>query len=462
MEIESDLDQKRETTGSWPAAIGVGSFLVIAMVALWLGWKRGNAEPIPFRVAGPSMAPTLLGEHYVAKCPRCHRHNVSMDASSADRRPNDVPCFLCGEPLSIDTKTIRPGDLVSVTPVPDGKGVSPQQLVAIRSKDNTSIRVKRVIATHGQKVNQVDGRITVDGRQVDDLWFDVGREPLLRSVVANESRRAVAGKAPRWIPFLKDESAWRWKDGVWSIDGKAISDVSVADWLVYHHQNVHESDTASAVMDDYEYNAFLMRRLNEVNRLLVDAKLRGSGLFAIEVAYWTTNGAVIDCGRQTTKATRRIDEPLSMRQPLAKHRPDTEQERNIDGIALRRYNSNVADARSWAWLTSSTYRGIRGDGSHSPGPRTAPVTRQSPIAIRVCFNDSDEAAKKASIELKDLTVSKPIQYRLRRSDDRSIYPLTLDEGEYFVLGDNVPVSIDSRNHGPIRCDQIVGVVTLPE
>lgn len=36
------------------------------------------------------------------------------------------------------------------------------------------------------------------------------------------------------------------------------------------------------------------------------------------------------------------------------------------------------------------------------------------------------------------------------------YPL--EEGEYFVLGDNYLNSLDSRVYGPIKSDQIIGVV----
>jgi len=36
------------------------------------------------------------------------------------------------------------------------------------------------------------------------------------------------------------------------------------------------------------------------------------------------------------------------------------------------------------------------------------------------------------------------------------YPLTLGENEYFVIGDNRPVSWDSRNYGRVTVDEIVG------
>jgi signal peptidase I len=39
-------------------------------------------------------------------------------------------------------------------------------------------------------------------------------------------------------------------------------------------------------------------------------------------------------------------------------------------------------------------------------------------------------------------------------------PLTLGPDEYFFMGDNRPVSHDSRSFGPIPADQIVGRVIL--
>ena len=57
-----------------------------------------------------------------------------------------------------------------------------------------------------------------------------------------------------------------------------------------------------------------------------------------------------------------------------------------------------------------------------------------------------------------IRVTRSVHYRLRRRDDRSNYPLHLRAGEYFLVGDNVPVSIDSRDFGPVDREWIVGRV----
>ncbi len=77
----------------------------------------------------------------------------------------------------------------------------------------------------------------------------------------------------------------------------------------------------------------------------------------------------------------------------------------------------------------------------------------------------------ANVTIENLCIRRSIEYRLVPRDDQSRYPITLHHtalrdmplaaNEYFVVGDNVPISVDSRLWGPIRRDQIVGVVTGP-
>ena len=46
-------------------------------------------------------------------------------------------------------------------------------------------------------------------------------------------------------------------------------------------------------------------------------------------------------------------------------------------------------------------------------------------------------------------------------DELVVYPITLKEGQIFVLGDNRAVSIDSRTIGPVATSQTRGKILLP-
>ncbi len=73
-----------------------------------------------------------------------------------------------------------------------------------------------------------------------------------------------------------------------------------------------------------------------------------------------------------------------------------------------------------------------------------PVSETAPVAIAM----ADWQA------VPDIEIRRKILYRLRPHDDPSKYPITLGPREYFVLGDNVPISVDSRDFGPLKHDKI--------
>lgn len=67
-----------------------------------------------------------------------------------------------------------------------------------------------------------------------------------------------------------------------------------------------------------------------------------------------------------------------------------------------------------------------------------------------------------TIEIREGTVyidGEPIaETYLTRVDDQSMDPITLAKDEIFVMGDNRPVSRDSRSVGPLTLDEIYGRV----
>ena len=64
----------------------------------------------------------------------------------------------------------------------------------------------------------------------------------------------------------------------------------------------------------------------------------------------------------------------------------------------------------------------------------------------------------STVRIDGLELDRFIDYRMRRTDDQSKYPIKLTDDEYFIIGDNVPICIDSRTYGPIQRNQILTIL----
>lgn len=166
-------------------------------------------------------------------------------------------------------------------------------------------------------------------------------------------------------------------------------------WIVYHHQSVHDQLRPSPVWDDNPFNITLQRKLHVVDRLRCRGKARCPTTARLEVALWSEGGSRI------ARATIGGEQEFSL-----------------------------------------VYR-------DAVSAEPLPVDSHHPVAIRVVGG---------AVSLVELSIDRLIEYRIRPHDDRDRYPLRIAPDEYFVLGDNVPVSIDSRDVGPISAARIVGMV----
>jgi type IV secretory pathway protease TraF len=218
----------------------------------------------------------------------------------------------------------------------------------------------------------------------------------------------VDNKSPVDLPRLlvdddsrREVSRWSSKasDSAWQRkDGGAWGWIrpSMSPWLIYHHKSVYDHDRPSRVWDDYQINVGIQRQLYGVDRLEVDGTIRCPTTTTVMVAFWSGAGNVL----ATIPAS--------------------------DGQTL----------------VVSYHAGVSADD--------LPVTPEHPIAIRVAAGP---------FTFESLKIQRLIEYRLRPHDDRDPYPLTVGPGQCFVLGDNVPVSVDSRDVGLVPISRIMSVVT---
>lgn len=169
------------------------------------------------------------------------------------------------------------------------------------------------------------------------------------------------------------------------------------DWLVYKHQNIYRGQGASAVLDDYPGNVNTSRRLFRVPTLELGGVPRHAlARNGLLVAYWTPAGV------RTEGDLELLSRPM-----------------------------------------------LSGQSRKSEPP----VSPEHPIAIGCASGASMQTGP-----IGPLRVQRPIHYRIVPGLPQAAQVGQVPDACLYVLGDNVPLSSDSRQNGPIHYGAVVGVV----
>lgn len=137
------------------------TFLLCACI---FGGCREQA-PSKFEVTTSSMAPRLQGRHFLATCELCDQ-SFCVAAESYDSL---IPtrCFSCGGPCLVDSTTVRPGDQVALQPLSKSDTIKRFDLVVFRSSRDSQpsdFNVKRVWGLPEESIQLSEGELIVDGR----------------------------------------------------------------------------------------------------------------------------------------------------------------------------------------------------------------------------------------------------------------------------------------------------------
>ena len=434
----------------------VTQFAVLAIVAaigLRACWPVAPAQTV--LVVGPSMAPTLLGEHDAWVCVDC-RFPFATGADNIDLadRPAVCPNCDCRQPWHANVQR-KPGDRLKID-ARDARIAAPRrwELIVFRSPEGSpqlapqQHAIKRVVGLPGETVEVRNGDVWIDGaRQRKTL-----AQQRLLAIDVHDSRfwpREASGAPQRWTPARElsgwkgDATGFRYRMPQSSSAETGTSprrrldsspghpDVVAVDWLQYTHWRRMPADPAhfevTAVTDDYAYNRGESRVLNRVNDLMLVAELK-------------TAGAGQLCFRGNIDGHEYM---VQLEPQLRKGRmfcdgnvvPGSEITiGGLSGDTLLAHESRI----EFSLIDYQVLLAVNGELLFSHVcPELASPTQ------RVAMEDSPRLAIGAAhlnVDIASIRILRDLYY----IPPRTAAAVTLGPDQYYVLGDNSPLSADSR------------------
>jgi signal peptidase I len=397
------------------------------------------------------MAETLLGPHYELVCPDCGFPLV-CEAGGVSAGYQTV-CPNCGYPLS--SREAPPeiaGDrvLIDRTALVFGPPQRWQVVAFVRPGSMGEMVVKRVVGLPGETIALCGGDVYIDGRVQRKT---LAEQRAVRILVHDAGFRPTLDPAlpPRWQSTVGPTSGWQATPGGFSHRGSTAGRI---DWLVYNHWRrgaTPGTTVPTPVADLSSYNQGRARRKEDVHPvadLMLSvrvAEVRGGGRLWFRASDGREEFRVeIDPGDRHFAIFREGCRP-----------PATEDDLPMS-LGGKVFEVSLFDQQMLLAVGGRTVAAIAYD---RPGGES--LGTPEPLAI---------GCQDLDVVLDDVRVYRDIYY-VRPADRDGSRPLErgvrLGDGEFFVLGDNSPISEDSRTWSEdwaVRADQLVGrplLVVLP-
>lgn len=291
-------------------------------------------------------------------------------------------------------------------------------VVARNPSDASELCIKRIVGLPGERVALRDGDVLVDGAVVVK---SVGEQLALRQILHRED-----ASDGRWRPVVA--TRWRFDGSVWRHRAQPSDGI---DWLRYEHPR------SEPITDDVPFNVGLTRRLNLVDEFMLAAELLARGNGSLRLA--------IDDGTATAEVALRLPKgELTV--------VESKQHSSVVQISARSRERLLRGKVQIVFTNFDQQLLLVIDGHvelRRPWPRTTASGTARPVSIGVQGLD---------VQLTDLTLYRDIYHSGHAVGAPP--PLSarwqLGSDEYFLLGDNAPISLDSRLWGPVPGRLLIG------
>lgn len=415
--------------GSVPRA--TVEFLIVILIGILVS-RAFAAEA--YIVPTGSMAPTLLGLHREYICPNCgKRFDVGVDESGRSGR---AVCPNCGEDdLSGASAVECSGDRLLVQKHLFMLRPPRRWEVAVfqNPAEPSQAYVKRVVGLPGEAIQIQEGDLLINGRRAKKTLAE--QRAMRIPVYDNDFVPNDANRFPRWVfrhgggrrPLV---SGWR-AAGSRFVHEPTVEGTGELDWLEYRHLQP-DRGRFGPIRDYTPYNGADLPGESRVEDLMLEARVTaahdtvvmvriggGGDSFLVEVPLGSAS-------RSTPPGVRRNGRPLALSGV-----------RQIPARETVRLETSWIDRRLTVALDGTLlFDPIDCDDEADEAPRSS-----NDLAIAVPGG--------GLVEIDGLNVFRDVYYTdaLASAPQRPFgvdYAYQLGDGEYFVLGDNSPVSNDSR------------------
>jgi signal peptidase I len=417
--------------------------LLVSLILCVLLARTFSAEA--YVVPTGSMAPTLLGWHRELTCPDCQF--VFVVGIDEEGRTGQAVCPNCGQGDLDETPAIEcGGDRVLVQKFLYEFRRPKRWEVAVfhYPGEPSQAYVKRVVGLPGESIRITGGDVFVDGQIVRK---NLAEQRAMR-ILVHDSRFEPRGsdRFPRWVfrsgwTYRSRETGWARREPGF-VHQAAPDAAPGGDWIIYRNWDPLRG-RSGPVRDFYAYNGGELPAENEVTDLALEARLTVS----------ESVGSISTALRSGSDLfTVRI--PVGLRGEIELVRSDGRR------VVLANCWNPFATLGAWpraVTLEASVFDrrvlvAIDGRLLFDPvdydNPRGGPPPPgDSPIALGVDGGD---------LAISDLRIYRDVHYtgslaNIPRQAHGIRSDVRLGPDEYFVLGDNSPVSHDSRfwSEGPV-------------
>lgn len=392
-------------------------------------------------VVGGSMAPHFLGQHQQIECEEC-RFNIAFDPKSI--AAEGLSCPNCGGITQVNERSnsrVVPADAVTIDPA---AAIQRWSVVAFKRSDESPAGVKRVIGLPGETVWFDQGNVICQASGQTRILKKSLSDQLATRVLVHDNR--FQASSLRWTAVeVADMNA------VLNLDAKLKSlkgdDLKWRKFIAKRcYTHAARSGWSPTLEDNYGFNQVLARQLNPVNEVMLECELptdpnaevwlvvAADPQFVVVRFARTKNGVVAE--RTFIESPGGEARVISEKANVVAGQKVVCQISNIDHQLLVGVNGQVLESLSTA----------DSPGSIQPaellvGART--TAGESNLRIRL-WRDLYYFSRE------------PKENLIQRQQSQA-----KSEAGYFLVGDNVPVSGDSRQwmQPSVPRGQILGRVT---